>query len=173
MSDISEVPARMESLETAARRQYRGGYVACFIVIAGFSWFLFHVANPVQRAGCVVTVLGGFLIYQLEQNRRQRKAAAAAVGEMPLPSQRYRAVLERLRDFHRGGTFWSRMIIVFPGPALFFAGFRLAYPQLGAIISTEAAAFIALGVLAIPLNFRLARKYERRIEELDRLEKKK
>ena len=173
MSDLSEVPARMESLEKAARRQYRGGYVASFIVIAGFAWFLFHVANPLQRVGCVFTIVGsGFLIYQLERNRRQRKAAAEAIEEMPTPSERYRALLERLRDFHCGRKFWSRLILFLPGPLLFLVGFRIAYPQLLSIVWREGGAFLALGALAIPLNLKLARKYERQIEQLDRLEER-
>jgi Flp pilus assembly protein TadB len=173
IKDLSEVPARMEALEKSARRRYLPGYAACFFVIASFVRFLFYLLNPLQRAGSILTILGsGFLVYQLELNRRQRKAAAGAMGGTPVPCEHYRAILERLRDFHRGRTFWSRMIVFLPGPLLFLVGSHVVYPQLLSPISIDAAIFIALGILAIPLNLKLARKYQRQIDQLDRLQEK-
>jgi hypothetical protein len=67
--------------------------------------------------------------------------------------------LERRREFHRGWWFWSRLLIYAPGPLIYFAGDALL---------PEAAVFLLLIAIAIPLNLRVARRYQDRIDELDR-----
>jgi len=81
--------------------------------------------------------------------------------------QYYRAELERKRDFHRGTWFWSRLLIFLPGPLLFCVGFAQAHPEIATFIWLEFAALLILAVIAVPLNLRLARKFQRRIDALN------
>lgn len=83
----------------------------------------------------------------------------------------YRAELERQRDFHRGWWFWSRTLIFMPGPVIFFIGLAQTYPKRATFVWLELAAALILAAIAVPLNFRLARKYQRRIDALDAWQK--
>ncbi len=169
ISDASEIPKGLEHLQNTTRRRQRAGYLACGFVIAGFSYYFAIFPNIAERIGCVLTVLGsGFLAVQLYLNHARRRAAASERGS-PAVIDRYREVLQHMRDFHRGTWFWSRMIIFLPGPLLFMYGFHRAHPEqnvLGVVI-----AFLVFGVLAIPLNLGLSRKFQRKIDQLDNLRK--
>ena len=79
----------------------------------------------------------------------------------------YRTELERQRDFHRGRWFWSRLLILLPGPLVFCVGFAQAHPEIALVIWLEFAAILILAAIAVPLNLGLARKYQRRIDALD------
>ena len=76
------------------------------------------------------------------------------------------------RDFHRGFWLWSRMVALLPGYLMFCFG--------AAMVGAFAARFIAVSILAVFLmlsflgaagNQKVAQRYQRRIDELDRLEK--
>jgi hypothetical protein len=83
----------------------------------------------------------------------------------------YRRELERQRDFHRGTWLWSRLLIFLPGPLLFCMGFARVHPDAATYIWLEFAAIVVLAGIAVPLNLRLARKYQSRIDSLDRSSK--
>jgi hypothetical protein len=145
------------------RRSVVGG-IAAAIVIASFGVFFFVFPNWLQRVGSILTVIGAlYLVVQL------RMRSARAMPDVALSSclQFYRSELQRQRDFHRGKWFWSRMLIFLPGPIVWFAGFAQARPKLAPFIWGELIAFLILGALAVPLNLRLARAYQRRIDALD------
>ena len=82
-------------------------------------------------------------------------------------SKFYRVELQRQRDFHRGKWFWSRLVTFLPGPMIFLLGGAQAQPELAPEIWRTFVAFLIVGAIAIPLNLRLARKYQRRIDALD------
>jgi hypothetical protein len=145
------------------RRSFLGGGAA-WLVIASFTLFFFVFHNLLQRAGCVLTVLG--CAYILVQLRLRPAREMPEAGETEC-IRFYRAELERQRDFHRGTWFWSRLLIFLPGPLIFCVGFALAYPQIAIFIWLELAAILIFAALAIPANLRLARKYQRRIDALD------
>ena len=159
-----EVRKEAEMLRKGVGRRSALGGLVCLILMASFTVFFFKFPNGLQRIGCVLTVAGvGYLILQL---RMRRSSATPDPGETDCV-RFYRAELERQRDFHRGKWFWSRLLIFVPGPIVFMAGFAQAYPKLSSGIRLELAAFLILGVIGVPLNLRLARKYQRRIDALD------
>jgi hypothetical protein len=55
-----------------------------------------------------------------------------------------------------------------PGPVIWTVGFAQAYPKLATGIHLELAALLILAVIAVPLNLRLARRFQRRIDALDK-----
>ena len=169
MSDPSAVFLRAQTLMKEIRRRTLMGYGACIIVTGYFASFIF-VPNPLQRIGCCLAIPATlYLAYQLYARRP---------GNLPLESgsaaypDSYRAELERQRDFHRGIWLWSRLAIIFPSYMLFSIGFAMAHPELGRWFEVAiTASLIILGIVAVPLNLRLSRKYQRQIDELDALPK--
>jgi hypothetical protein len=154
----------MEKLQKGLRKRFVIGVGATLFLIAGFALFFFLFPNRLQRIGSVLTVLGtGYMLVQLKMRPAR---AVPAVGETGC-TEFYRAELERQRDFHRGKWFWSRLAIFLPGPLVFCVGFAKAYPEIARFIWLDVAALLILAIIAVPLNLRLARKYQRRIDALD------
>ena len=92
-------------------------------------------------------------------------------GDGSAAMDRYRVVLEHMRDFHRGRWFWSRMITFLPGPLLFAYAFHRTHPEpLGSFL-VGIVSFLVLGVIAIPLNLNRSRKFQRELDRLDDLRK--
>ena len=145
------------------RRSILGGGATC-IVIAGFAVYFFIFPNWLQRVGSILTILGA--LYMVVQLRMKAERRMPDVGETD-SIRFYRTELERQRDFHRGSWFWSRLLIFLPGPIIFCIGFAQAHPRLARGIWLEVVALLILAVIAVPLNLRLARKYQLRIDALD------
>lgn len=162
-----ELRKRMEALERRTRVRTRGGYVACGGVILGALWWLTLFDNVLQRTGALLTIAGiGVLLYQIRVNQLATRAAAEVGSTASL--QFHRAELARQRDFHRGSRFWTRMLALIPGPWLFLYGFYQAYPHLATILAIEAITFVVLFLAAIPLNLRIARNYQRQLDQLQK-----
>lgn len=146
------------------------GYAACLIVVAGFGYFYFIFPNPIQRVGAVLTILGaGYFVYQFRWNWRlsRESAITAAKTGSAASIEFFRTELQRQRDFHRGIWLWSRLVIFVPGPLVFIAGFEIAHPEIATAIRADAAAFLLLAALGIPLNLRLASRYQKQIDALE------
>jgi hypothetical protein len=169
MSDLTDVLSRAQALVRKIRRRTLMGYGACMIATVYFASFIF-VPNTLQRIGCCVAIPATlYLAYQLYARRP---------GDLPLESglsactDFYRVELKRQRDFHRGPWLWSRLAIIFPSYMLFYIGFAMAHPEFGqGFAAATYACLIILGIVAVPGNLRLSRKYQRRIDELDALPK--
>lgn len=164
-----ELRKRMEQMEKQLRRRSRDGYLLCGFLVVFFMLWLNVSTDPVQRIGAAMTIAGvGYLAYQLRQNR-WRETPPADIGNTA-SADFLRTELIRQRDFHRGRTFWVRILAFFPGPMVFFAGFARAQPELIGMIRFEAITFVLLIIAAIPLNRWMARKYQRQIDGLDRMQ---
>jgi hypothetical protein len=169
-----EIRKKIGQFDKKIRRRNFIVFAVCFFEIACFSCFYFIFPNLIQRIGALLTVLGmGYLVYQVRLNQLQKREAGITVAKVGKEASVdfYRAELQRQRDFHCGIWFWSRLVMIVPGPLVFFVGFELAYPVLATYIRWEAATFLFFAALAIPLNLRLARKYQKQIEELETLMK--
>jgi hypothetical protein len=149
------------------RRAIIGGGAALFVMV-GFTIYFFLFRNTLQRIGSILTVVSaGYLVIQL---RLRPGRAMPDLGEIDC-ARFYRTELERQRDFHQGTWLWSRVLIFLPGPLLFCMGFARAHPDAATYIWLEFAAIVVLAGIAVPLNLRLARKYQSRIDSLDRSQK--
>ena len=167
MTNPSDIVSRTQALIKKIRKRTRGGYGACFVLIACFGWFIFILPNPLARIGSGLTVSAMlYLAYQLHARRDQKVPTDIQPSDC---TAFYRAELERQRDFHRGSWFWSRLIIMIPGYMLFLVGIAMADPGSVRVVLAIGAFFLGVCVLAVPLNLRLSRKYQRQIDELDAL----
>lgn len=166
---LEEIHKRINRLALQVRRRNLIAGLACITVLVSFALFAVIFPNPMQRIGSVLTAAAAlFLMYQLIRRKIYLRRAE------PLARQSdgltfYRSELVRQRDFHRGLWFWSRLIVLAPGPAIFFLGFAKAYPSLAIYIVIEAVIFILLLISAIPLNLRRASRYQRELDALESL----
>jgi hypothetical protein len=161
---LEQLRTEMEKLQKGLRRRFVIGGGAALSVIAAWTLYFFLFPNRLQRIGSVLTALGaGYTIVQLKMRPARTMPNVGETG----CTEFYRAELERQRDFHRGKWFWSRLLILLPGPLVFCVGFAQAYPEIALFIWLNFAAILILAAIAVPLNLRLARKYQRRIDALD------
>lgn len=165
-----EIRKKMDALDAKLRKRNKSFYLACVSLMAMFTLWFFASKNAIQRTGAALTVAGvAYLGYQVRRN--QFRAAPAEVTGTMTSVDHLRRELERQRDFHRGKTFWKRVLIFTPGPLVFFVGFAKAYPEILNMIRFEAISFVIIGLAAIPLNLWMARRYQRQIDELDTMRK--
>ena len=166
--------ARLErKIQRTRRRRFAGYGVGLFLIAAFIKNFL-DFPTILERVGAVLTILGtGYLMYQVHQiqGRKGWSVLSGAQDGNTASFAYYRAELSRMRDFHCGRLFWTRLAVFLPGPLVFSAGFTVAHPELLKSNIWNVVFFLALGALAIPLNLWLARRYQRRIDELDRMQK--
>jgi hypothetical protein len=166
---LKTIRSSAEAFEKEIRRRMFLGYLLLAGLAAFFIWFGMVALNAFQRAGAFGTVAGGlFMAWQLYR-RALTPIPEDATTENLIRS--YRVELARQRDFHRGVWLWSRLLVFAPWPFVFLSGERLAHPELSAAWYAEMAAFLVLGSLAVPMNLKTARNYQKRIGELDAIEK--
>lgn len=168
-----DIRTKITHLDEKTHKRNVSGYIGLFIVIAGFTGFLFLFTTPVQLIGSFLTILGaGYQIFELRRDQLLKPSAATtAAGKADTSIDFYRADLERQRDFHRGIQFWSRLVTFIPGPVVFCVGIALAQPRSAWFFYMPAAMFVISGALAIPENLKLAREYQRQIDEVDRFQR--
>ena len=79
----------------------------------------------------------------------------------------YRAELERQRDLHRGKGVLSWLLPFLPGPILFNVAVALDHPMLASLIELQMAIFVTVAAIVVPLNLRVAEKFQRRLDALN------
>ncbi len=165
-----DIRKRIETMEKKLKYRTRMGLLVCASLIGFMGLWAVVSNNLLQRLGAVLTA--GALVYMGRQIQeyRMKPAPGAEMGET-LPVDFLRTELARQRDFHRGWTFWSRMLLFIPSGLLFFLGFAQEHPEVGRMIRYETIGFLVLGAIAIPLNLWMAKNYQRQIDELDRMQK--
>jgi len=160
-----EIHRRLETMNRKLRRRTLDGYLVCAVLSAFFIGWMFVERNALQTVGSILTIIGaGYLAWQLRQNRFR-----PVTGDVTL-LQHLRGELVRQRNFHWGSRFWQRIILLAPGPLVFSAGFVQAHPEVSRIMRFETISFIVIALSAIPLNLWMARRYQRQIDELTRLQ---
>jgi len=164
-----EIRRRIEIMNRKLCRRTINGYLVCAMLIVFFIGWMVVGMNSLQLVGAVLTIIGvSYLAWQLRANRFRVLSidAGDTLGHL-------RTELARQRDFHWGTRFWQRMLLFVPGPLVFFAGFAKQHPEVIHMIQFETFTFVILAVAAIPLNIRLARRYQRQIDELTRLQEER
>lgn len=154
----------MGRLQAGRRRKYVTGVVAAWILLAAFALCFFAFDNTLTRVGSILWVLvGGLMLVEL---RRGRARVIPDVGGTD-GVRYYRAELERQRDCCRGRRLLPRLLMLVPPWILFNVGFAQIHPELALFMWFDGATLPVAAAVAVWLNSRLARKYQRRIDALD------
>jgi hypothetical protein len=168
-SEPSAIVSQLQVLTKKVRRRTLAGYTFSLAVMVAFERFFFVFHNTLQRVGSALTVAG--LLYWIYQVYYVRNRTLPSEPSPAVCTAFYRAELARQRDFHRGIWFWSRLLVMVPGYILFLIGFTMAYPRLARGLAMIGVCFLLGCVLAVPINLRLSRRYQRQMDELDALPK--
>jgi hypothetical protein len=164
MFSADQLRKEMERLQAGRHKRYVTGIVAAWILFAAFTLFFFVFENTLARIGSILSILGaGYWLAQLQRGRARIVPDVSETDGVRF----YRAELERLRDCHRGPRLWSRVLIFAPPWILFNVGFAQIHPELAPFMLFDCAAILAAFAILVPLNLRLAGKYQRRIDALD------
>jgi hypothetical protein len=161
-----EIRSRIETMNRKMRRRTFNGYLVCATIIVSFAGWMLVGMNSLQLVGAVLTIIAvSYMAWQIRADRF-RTPSIDVVDTL----EHLRRELARQRDFHRGTRFWSRMLLLVPGGLIFFAGFAQAHPEVIRIIRFEIISFVVFALAAIPLNLWMARRYQKQIDALARLE---
>ena len=165
-----ELRRKMEKLERRTRLRNRGGYQVCAFLFVACLWWLTLFHNFLSQAGVALTVAAlAVMVWQIRATQLASRKAAQSGNRASL--EFHREELARQRDFHRGRWLWTRILALAPGPILFLMGFYEAQPHLSRILAVEGITFVVFLIAAVPLNLRLARNYQRQLDDLERLQK--
>jgi hypothetical protein len=165
---LDEIRGKIGQLEKKLRKRDLKAVIGALIVMAGFTRNLFIHTTLIEEIGSVLTLIGAaYIAYQLFLIRKKRVSPRVSETGPSASANFYRGELERQRDFHRGLWFWSRVVIFLPGPLVFLLGRAVAHPELIHQIRMTATLFLLVVAVAVPLNLRLARKYQHDIDDLD------
>ena len=160
------IRGRIEIMNRKMRRRTIDGYLVCAALIVFFAAWMIAGMGSLQQVGAILTIAGvGYLAWQIRANRFR----AVKTGDAAATAEHLIRELARQRDLHRA-RLWSRMLFFVPGPLVFFAGFAQAHPEVIRMIRFETITFVVLAIAAIPLNLWMARRYQRQIDELTRLQ---
>ena len=179
-----EIHKKIETMNRVLRRWAFDVYLVCALMIVIAISAMFLGLNTLETVGAILGIIGfSYLAWQIRQNRFR----GAATGDTA-SLDHLRTELARRRDFHRGARLWSRVLLLVPGLLVFYAGFAQEHPEVlwikastrfaGAslptlevqIIRFEIISWVVLAIAAIPLNLWMARRYQRQIDELTRLQ---
>ncbi len=174
VTSLAQVPQAASKFAREIRRRTVMGSASCgFIAICYFRFgshpiFGRHAPHHMMgRVGAYLTAAAAlYMIGQL----LVRRGRLPSKGDTAASASEYRIELERQSEFHCGFWLWSRIWLMAPGYLLFCTSLRAAN-AVGAMLKFSSVfGFLILCVIAVPLNLRKARQYQRRVDELDVLE---
>jgi hypothetical protein len=161
---IDDIRKRARAMEGAVRRRNLREYVAGGIVLVAFGYVAWTDSSSVVRVGAALIVVA--LLYVVRQMR-----ARGSVQPMPATLALtdciafHRNELERQRDLLQ--SIWSWYLLPFvPGMLVILIGRAIQRPERWAFVAASSlgigAAFFVVGWI----NARVAKKIQRRIDEL-------
>jgi len=162
-----EVRGLAERFERTISRRNRREYIAAAFVVVWFSVWAWFARTAVVGLGCWLVVIAAlWIVFHLHR----RGAARRPPGEQEIMSavEFLRSGLVRQRDLLRSVWWWYLLPFV-PGMFLILAGYWLERPDRWLLAPglLVAGTFVGIGLL----NQRVARKLQRRIDDLDAVRK--
>jgi hypothetical protein len=168
LASLADVPQAARQFAKEIRKRTVIGCAACIYLTFWLIRTVQATSNPVQGLGSYLSIVA--MLYMVAQ-LMVRRGSRSLTEKLPTSPSAYRAELKRQRDFHQGMWLWSRIVLLVPGYMLFCWGQAMAKPASAKRLAITAAVFLALCVLGIPNNRIVARRYQRRIDELDEIER--
>lgn len=169
LTSLAQVPEIALQLAREVRNRTVLGFASCAFVAGVFSRFGWHSHHTLERTGAYLTAGAG--LYMLGQLLLMRGRLSSQCG-YPATVAEFRAELKRQHDFHRGFCFWSRSLALPFGYVLYLIGLRLAHPAVGSYsIGFIFVVFVSFYTVGLRANLQKARQYQRRLDQLDALEK--
>ncbi|MGA7711826.1 MAG: hypothetical protein WCA81_07990 [Rhizomicrobium sp.] len=161
---LEEIRKRAGKLHSRVNWRNVIEYAASVVVIAVFGLYLWIFPAPLARLGSVLIIAGTlYMMWQL--HRRGATAGLPAEQSASAWTDYYRHELERQRDALR--TVWKWYLAPFvPGLIVFLVGRSMEFPD--GLIRGSVAAAISISVFAgiWALNAWVARRLQRKIDEL-------
>jgi hypothetical protein len=163
-----EVRGLAEKFERTISRRNRREYAASAFVVVWFSVWAWFAESAVVALGCWLVVLAAlWVVFHLHRGGTARRPA----GEQEVMSglEFLRSELVRQRDLLRSVWWWYLLPFV-PGMLLILVGYSLEQPgrwDLLALGIFATVTFVGIGLL----NQRVARKLQRRLDDLDAVRK--
>jgi hypothetical protein len=167
---LADIHARAERFQSRIRMRNWIEYAGAALVIAGFTWAAFTVADIIVRAACVLIILGAlYVAWKLATVAR----ASAKTDETMSWADFHRAELARQRDALNGIWRWYLGPLV-PGWTVYWIGVGLPPPTnaLWGNVGVAALGFavgIAMFFAIAAVNKRAAKKLQAKIDALDRM----
>jgi len=148
-------------------------WLVCLFEIAWFSYIFAVVPQLVAKIGSVMIMVGmAYMTGQIwldQRNRRNSRARAEASGNIN-SLEFLRAELVRQREFHRGIWFWSRAVLLFAGMLVFGIGAMVVFSGTDKLVGFAVTAVtVILLPVAVWLNRKRSRQYQREIDQIDTL----
>jgi hypothetical protein len=168
-ASLSDIPAAAKELADRMTQRTWLGSVSVVGMAFFFGRYSLHAPNILQQIGAALLVVA--LLYMLLQLVTGRPRQVAPNADLFAQTMQYRSELIRERDFHRGRSFWSRLVII-PGYILLSVGGMVANPSTLHSQTIQLALFFLFVLLAIPNNLRCAKRYSRALRELELLQLK-
>jgi hypothetical protein len=163
-----EIHRRIETMNRVLRRRDFDIYLLCALMIVISTGLMFVSMSSLETLGVILTIIGfSYVAWQIRQNRFRGIGTADAGDTASL--DHLQTELARQRDFHRGARLWWRLLFFVTGPLVFYAGFAQAHPE-NVFIRFLIILWVVLALVAIPGNRLMARRYQRQIDELSRLQ---
>jgi len=168
---LDEVREKADKFYRIIRRRNLIEYVACAVVIVVFTAKIFTWPHLLHKlAGAMIVAAAIYAPWQL--HRRASAVPPEMAGTMPIYDH-FRAQLVRQRDAVKG-IFWWYILPFIPGLGLVLAA-NGYYPEIEAAGPPIWVRWLALGglcaifVVVWWLNQHVARKLQKRIDEIDAL----
>lgn len=158
-----EIRRRSEQMDRKLRRM-TWDFAAVFALASIVVVAMASVAPTLpQTIGAALTVVAfGWMAVEVRRLREPNEATRPAV-------EFHRAQLRRQLEFSAARRVWMRMLVLAPGPLLFFASFAQAHPRLAPIMIVQMVTFVVALVAAVPLARRRRLAVQRQLDELERL----
>ncbi|HMD97065.1 MAG TPA: hypothetical protein VKM93_07005 [Terriglobia bacterium] len=170
---IDEIRRKARKFQQKIGRRNLREYIAALVVVVFFSYTLWHDPDTVTRVGFAMIIAGMlYIVYQLH-HRGSARSPAAEMGSASW-LEFHRRELERQRDLV--GSVWSWYLgPMIPGWVVLTVGLartnpgHLQHVGVSLAVLNLVAALVFVGIWK--LNQRAARRLQRRIDELDALQK--
>jgi hypothetical protein len=167
---VSPDDLRRETRKLRSRVRLRNWFipgVCCFVMVV-YCFFFFHSTTALERIGSALSIVGTAWVAVQFLKRPARSVPDSGAIEC---IRFYRAELERQRDLHRGKGVLSWLLPFLPGPILFNVAFALDHPVFAPLVGLQMVVFLMIAAIVVPLNLRLARKYQGRLDALEASER--